>query len=133
MNALETAIYNKLAGGTALTTLLGGTIIYNKQPPDTAVLPWVQISQASGLEDNSTPRREQDYVYLIKGVASTLLLAGSLADAIDTLMHGTELTVTGYSNFWTARERMVRYQEVDAAGHTYGHAGGEYSVRLVAG
>jgi len=129
MDAIDTALYNTLAAGTALTTLLGGTAIYNGQIPRDQTLPAVVFNLGSGIEDNMTPTRSNRMVYTVQGVASTLSAAGAIAEQIDTLLHQATLTVTGHTNFWTARENIIRYQEVDPAGHTIGHAGGEYVIR----
>ena len=96
-NALETALLGTLTGGTALTALLAGgsASVYNGQPPREGVLPWVQFSLASGIEENITPADTQRYVYLVKGVASSLNTAGLIAEQIHTLLHGTNLTVSG--------------------------------------
>ncbi len=57
MNALETALYNTLSGGTALTALLaGGTAapsIYNQQAPDEAAFPYVVFALQGGGDENS--------------------------------------------------------------------------------
>lgn len=131
-NALEAAIFGTLTGGTALTSLLAGgsASVYNGQPPREGTLPWVQFSLASGIEENATPADTQRYVYLVKGVASSLNTAGLIANQIHTLLHGTNPTVSGSTCFWAVRETVVRYQEVDPAGHVIGHAGGEYAFRL---
>lgn len=130
MNALEEALGSALAHGTALIGLLGGTAIYNSQAPRDAQRPYVVFSLASGIEENLTPRDSQRMVYLVKGVADSLYNAGQIADEINHLLHGATLTVGGATNFWTARETVVRYQEIDPAGHAIGHAGGEYVIRL---
>jgi len=130
MNILEQAIYSRLSGGTALVAALGGTMIYNGQIPADISLPAVTFSLASGIEENLTPTRSQRMVYLVKAVANSLSLAGSLAGLIDGLLHDQPLTIAGANNFWIARETIVRYQEIDPAGHVIGHAGGEYAIRL---
>jgi putative Mn2+ efflux pump MntP len=130
MNAVDTALYSTLAAGTALTTLLGGTAIYNGQIPRDKTLPAVVFSLASGVEDNMTPVRTNRLIYNVQGVATSLNAAGALADAIDDLLHGVELSIVGYGNFWTARETVIAYQELDPAGHIIGHAGGEYAIRV---
>lgn len=130
MNALETALYSRLSAGAALTTLLGGTAIYNSVIPQDASLPCVVFSQASGIEENVTPTDSERFVYLVKGVARSLYSAGQIADEVRTLLHERVLTVTGYTNFWTAQETYVRYTETDPGGQTIGHAGGEYAIRL---
>jgi hypothetical protein len=135
MNALETAIYGKLAGGTALTSLLaaGSASIYNGQPPRDATLPWVTFSLASGIEQNNNVVRMQRMTYLVKGVASSVYAAGAIADAADALLHDTTLTVTGYTVFLVGRTSVVRYQERDPVGNVIGHAGGEYVVWMQTG
>jgi hypothetical protein len=130
MNALETALYSQLSGGTALVAALGGTAIYNGQIPADASLPCVTYSLASGMEENLTRTRSNRMVYLVKAIAPSLYQAGQIADLVDALLHDHELSPTGFHNFWTARETVVRYQEIDPAGHIIGHAGGEYAFRL---
>ena len=53
-NALNTALYTKLSGGTALTGALGGTCIYHGVAPEGAALPYVVWSYAAGGADNFT-------------------------------------------------------------------------------
>lgn len=131
-NAVDTAIYNQLASGTALIALLGGTAIYNGNPPRDVALPWVTFSLSGGVEDNQTPARTQRLVYLVKGVAISVYVAGQIAAQIDTLLHGAagSLSISGGTAFWASRESVVRYQEIDPAGHVIGHAGGEYAFRV---
>jgi hypothetical protein len=129
-NALDTALYNVLSGGTALTGALGGTFIYYAQAPRDRAMPYVIYNVSAATEDNESPRRTQRAVYLVKAVAATMLQAGTIAGHIDTLLHDATLSPTGYINFWTARETIVHYVEVDAAGNTIAHQGGEYAVRV---
>ena len=131
-NALETALYGTLAGGTALTALLAGgsASIYNGQPPREGALPWLQFALASGVDENSTPTASQRYVYLVKGVAASLNTAGLIAEQAHAILQHAHLAITGSACFWAARETVVRYQEIDPAGHVIGHAGGEYVFRL---
>lgn len=130
MNDVEAGLYSALVAGTALIGTLGGTAIYNGVAPRDATLPYVVFSLAAGMEENMTPTDSQRYVYLVKGVASSLLTAGTIADQINTLLHKQTLTVSGATNFWTSRESMVRYTEVLDTGRTVGHAGGEYLIRI---
>lgn len=131
MNALESSLYNQLSGGTALTALLGGTVIYNSLAPRDHARPYVVFSQASGVEENYTPRRSLRFVYLVKGVADSQLTAGQIADAVDDLVHGAALAVSGWNtSFWCHRESTVRYIELDDAGHEIAHAGALYQIRL---
>lgn len=130
MNALETALQSALAAGTALTTTLGGTAIYNVLAPRDKALPYVIFSQQSGREDDETPRRTQTYRYLVKGVASSLLAAGTIADQVDSLLRNNALTVSGWTTYWLHPETTVRYIESTDAGEHIGHAGAVYTVRL---
>lgn len=134
-NALETAIYGTLTGGTALTALLAGgsASIYNGQPPREGTMPWVQFSFAAGRdeESNLTPGDSiQRYIYMVKGVASSLGVAGSIADQIHVLLNNVNMNVANVTCLSAKREIIVRYQEIDPAGHVIGHAGGEYAFRL---
>lgn len=132
MNAVGSALWSALAGNSALITTLGGTAIYFNVVPRDRGLPAVVISLASGIEENMTPVRSVNMVYLVKGVAETALYAGLIAQKVDDALHGATLTITGWGNFWTSRESIVQYLEVDPAGHAFGHAGGEYRIRLAA-
>ena len=129
-NALETALYGALAAGTALTTTLGGTAIYNTLAPRDKALPYVIFSQQAGREDNETPRRTFTGRYLVKGVANSLLAAGTIADQADALLHDAALTVTGWTNYRMQRTNTVRYIETTDAGEQVGHAGAVYEIRL---
>lgn len=130
MNALEAAIYAALAAGTALTTTLGGTAIYNVLAPRDKSLPYVVFSQQSGREDDETPRRTQTYRYLVKGVAHSLVAAGTIADQVDGLLRNNALTVSGWTTYWAHPETTVRYIEPTDAGEHIGHAGAVYTFRL---
>ena len=58
MNALTSAIYTTLTGGTALTSLLAGTAsVYYNAAPDDATFPYVVFNYQSNLEENQTPSR----------------------------------------------------------------------------
>lgn len=130
MNALDTAIYSKLAAGTALVSALGGTAIYNTLAPRGRAFPYVIFSQQSGAEDNETPRRTTSFYYLAKGVAATLSDAGALADLVDDILHDATLSVSGQTNYWTRRANTVHYLETTTAGEYVGHAGAVYEIRL---
>lgn len=132
MNAVGTALWNVLASDSGLVQALSGTAVYFNVVPRDRVLPGVVIHLASGVEENLTPTRSVNLVYLVKAVADTALQAGMIAEAIDAALHGKTLTISGWGNFWMARESVVQYLEVDPAGHTVGHAGGEYRIRLAA-
>ena len=131
MNEVESGLYSKLAAGTALTALLGGTLIYNGLAPQGRALPFVLFNQQSGVSDNLTPTRSEDFLYQVKGLsASGMAAAGSIASAIDTLLHNTTLTVSGgWVNYSIRRERHIRYEETET-GERICHAGAVYRIRI---
>jgi len=130
MNELEAGLYTKLVAGTALVALLGGTKIYNGLAPQGVSLPYLLFSQQSGVADNATPTRSEDFLYQVKGLsASGMAAAGSIASAIDTLLHNTTLTVSGWVNYSIRRERHVRFEETES-GERISHAGAVYRIRI---
>ena len=131
MNALETALYTQLTGGTALTALLAGTTsVYNTQAPPGAAFPYVVFNLASGLTENVDDNERDDLYYTVKGVGTaTMGQVGNIAAQLDSLLHKQSLSVSGYTNLWQRRTARVQYAEVDA-GITYYHQGGTYRFRL---
>jgi hypothetical protein len=131
-NALNTAIYGTLSGGTALTALLSGTTaIYNTQASDEAVLPYVVFSHAGGGQEALTPSNMQNIVYFIRAYTDTsAALAGSIDAQIDTLLHKMTLSVTGWTNIYTAREDQFSNTETPPDGNTIFMAGAYYRFRL---
>ena len=132
MNSLETALYSTLTGGTALTALLAGTTsVYNSAVPRDVSYDVVVFQLMGGGDDNETPTRSKSLVYMVKGVSQTSMkTAGLIDNQIDTLLHRKTLTVTGWTNFWTAREQDIEFVETTPEGRNYWHSGGLYRVRL---
>jgi hypothetical protein len=126
--ALETALYNKLVGSAALITELGGTFIYNKQAPQPPGDNYVVFSQQGGGDVNDTPIRERNILYTVFGIALTQEKAGAIDADIDGALHLAELTITGWSNLWLARETDVNIFQIDSGGVTRYHAGAIYRV-----
>ena len=129
MNDLETAINTKLSAGTALVALLGGTAIYNTVAPQDAALPFVVFWNAAGREDNTSPRRARTCLYAVVAEADTALVAGAIDAAVDALLHGQSLSITGWSDYWMARELDVSYAERVANGGVIFHRGAQYRIR----
>ena len=74
MNALEEALYTKLTGCDSLIAKLASdTAIYNLLIPQGQALPAVVFSYHAGGEENLTPIRSKNYVYLIKAISEVSL------------------------------------------------------------
>lgn len=133
-NALNAAIYSTLSSGTALTALLAGTTaIYNMQAVDGATFDYVVFNVQGGGDDNLTAHRTKNLVLFVRGYSSTSAArAGSIDAKVDALLHNAVLNVSGWSNFWSAREEDVSTVEVTESGNKIWMAGGMYRLRLAA-
>ena len=129
MNHLITSIYTTLSGGTALTSMLGGTAIYHLQAPDGAALPYVVFSNAGGGDESLTPSRMTNTVWNVRAWADDAKEAWAIMDAVDALLHNKTLTVTGWTCFWSMRENIFELTDTTGADTLYG-AGAYYRIRL---
>ena len=129
-NALNTAVYNVLSGNAALVSLLGGSAIYYQQAPDSAVLPYVVFSNAAGQPDNTHGHDMRNQVVYVRGYSGTAAQAGSIDLHCGTTLHRLSLSVSGYSNFWTAREQEFNLVENTPSGEKIYTAGAYYRVRI---
>jgi hypothetical protein len=129
-NVLDTAIQTKLTAGTALTSTLGGTFIYNTNAVDEKVLPYVVFSQQAGGPDNITPSDSRDLVYFVRGYSESNSQAGTIDAQISALLHNQVLTVTGYTNYGLMRETDVSNYELSSAGVRTYMAGALYRIML---
>ena len=128
--SMGSALFSKLAAGTALTTKLGGTAIYNTLAPQGQATPYVVFFHSAGGDDNTSPRRARSSVYTVKAVSTVgQLNAGEIDDLVDTLLHEQSLTVTGWGNYWLARVADIAYAE-DSGGVLFWHRGGQYRIRI---
>ena len=128
--AMGTAIYNTLSTNSALTTELGGTLIYNGQAPQDPGDKFVVFNWAGGGDENLTPHRTRNVVYTVQAVATTWNDAATVDRLIDAALHEQTLTVSGWTNFWTAREDDINYIEQDAGGNPIFHVGAQYRIRI---
>lgn len=130
-NPLNTALFGRLAGGTALVAALGGTAIYYQQAPDDAALPYVVFSYQSGpTEPQRTRHRDPEALVFVRGYAARPAQAGTIDALVDALLHARTLTVTGYTNYWIGRTQSLSDVEIDAAQQKTWMAGALYDVRL---
>ena len=130
MNALEDAIYDKLAAATAVTNLVS-TRIYRSAAPQGAAYPFVIIQLQAGGEDNKISPDSLDITYQVRAEVSTSSAdAGTIDEAIRTALHEAILTVTGWTMFYAARGQMFRSHISDADGTKRWIAGAFYRYRL---
>ena len=132
INELAGTMYSRLSGGTALTSLLASTAsIYHGRVPDGAAFPYVVFNLQGGGDENITPSRMKNIVLYVRGYSKTSQAgAGSIDAQIDALLHGQTLSVSGWVNFWTARESDLSGFEPMPNGETIWNAGGMYRIRI---
>lgn len=130
VNALNTALFSRLAGGTALVNTLGGTFIYYQQAPDNADRPYVVWSYQAGQQENVTPSKMFNELVYIRGYSDNQAQAGTIDAQINTLMDGYAFSATGHTNFWTARESEFSMFDVLPDSTKVYMAGAMYRVRL---
>lgn len=137
MNAVEAAIYSRLAGTAGLTALLatppaGHTAsIFLDEAPQGASYPYVIFGLQGGGDDNKSPHRAQSLLYMAKALATAnMKAAGNIDTQIDGALHLNTLTVTGWTNFWLARESEIEFPENIGGGKRVFHRGGVYRIRI---
>ena len=132
MNALNSAIYTRLQTTNGVTSLLSGTTaIYNQQAPEGAVMPYIVFSTPSELDENMTQNRTKNNVIYIRAYSgSSAAQAGSIDTAIDTALHLIPLTVSGWTNFWMAREQGIELVETQPSGKQIFNTGANYRARI---
>jgi len=124
--ALNTAIYSTLAG----TITAAGSAIFADQAPDGQALPYAVFDYTSDLTENITPRDMNNSLLFIRAYATTKAEAGTIDQQVKALLHKKTLAVSGYANFWTARENAFSLTETDPSGRKTHMAGAEYRIRL---
>ena len=132
MNAIDSALYSTLSGGTALTALLATTSsIYHIRAPNVSTLPYVVYSLQGGGKENLTPSDMGNYVYFIRAYSATSAkAAGTIHDEIVKLLHGKTLTVTGYTNYWTVLEGEQETAEEEPNAAPIFMSGGLYRIKI---
>jgi len=130
-NEIKAALYLKLTGSAAITSLLSGTAaVYDSIAPNEATLPLVIFSKQDGRPVNRMGGvAYESHVYLVKGVTEgeSAALAGSVAKAIDAALNNTTLTISGYTQMLCRRNGEVDYPESDE-GRTIRHIGATYKI-----
>lgn len=126
------AIYSVLKAGTALITALGGTHIYREQVPQTnGEYPCVVIQRMSGLDTNTSPRRDKRYIYMVKVIVQNDLdKAEEIDDEIEDILHDGTLTIPDWGAYWCKRRYTVQYREAAEGGNVFYHVGAQYEIRI---
>jgi hypothetical protein len=124
--ALNTALYSRLAG----TVTAAGSAIFFETATPAQSLPYVVFDYVADRDENETQNRTKNAVIFIRAFAITPVAASTIDTQIDSLLHMQPLTVTGYTNFWIARENAYSLVETDSAGKNTYMAGAEYRCRL---
>jgi len=130
IEALETGLYNKLKADSSLTTLLGGTLIYNRRAPQNPGTAYVVFQWQGGGDENLQPSRSRNVLYTVKAVCDTAEKAAAVDSAIDTALHNTTLTVSGWTNINVVRTDDVNFVESTGVETAYYHAGGIYQIQI---
>lgn len=131
MNATEIGLYNKLAAAGGLTTLLDTTTsIYPGVAEQAADKPYVIYSYAGGGLENINPSELHSTMYIVKGVADSVSVAGAIQAQIKAALHLATLTVTGYTNFYMACGGEVQLNETLTDGKMAWHRGYYVRIRL---
>jgi len=131
INAINKAIYQKLAGASAVTSQLsGGSAIYYHQAPTGAVLPYIVYIFAGGGSDNSDPLDSGDVMYYVKAIARTAQTAGAIADAIRSTLHEQSVTIDSPWSVYRCQHNEVLTLVEDVEREQFYHAGGSYRIRF---
>lgn len=110
--SLDTALYQKLASTSGVTSLVGGTAsprIYEAQAPAGTSMPYVIFYLASGITENDNPSQGINDIYRVEARATSRASADALLSALHDALHRQDLTVSGWTNFYTSVERRQNF------------------------
>ena len=131
LSAISTGIYSKLSADSTLTaTLATTTSIYAIKAPKDAAYPYIVYSLFYGAPENITPSDLQSHIYFIRAYAASALTAGNIHAKVAALLHKGSVTVSGFTNIWTALEEEYEGDEVNETGNTIFVRGGGFRIRL---
>jgi hypothetical protein len=131
LDATSAALHTTLTGGTALTAKLAGTAsVYDTQAPDGASYNYAVFSHQGGGPDLITPSNIESNLWFVRVYSATSMKSATEAYAqADLLLHKKQLSITGLTTFWCAREENVKLVETTPSGNKAYMAGGIYRVR----
>lgn len=125
--AFETGLTTALKVGAVLTHATGS--VWAVEAPDNRDH-IVVFQQSAGGDDNLTPRRSRDVVYIVKAISTDWDTAQSIDSAVDGILHNGAITVSGWTVYTARRETDINFQETAEDGTTYFHLGAIYRFRL---
>jgi hypothetical protein len=135
MNEVNAALMTRL-NVPAITNLLAGTTsthpiaIYHQQATEGAPLPYIVFS-STGTDDNLSRNRTKQLVIFVRAYSgSSAAQAGSIDAQIDAALHLVPLTVSGWTDFWLARETDLETVQLEPSGRRIWMEGGMYRERL---
>jgi hypothetical protein len=136
INELKSAIYSRL-NTAAITNLLAGTTstfpsaIYHGQAEEGAPLPYLVYSLQGGGDENLSQNRTKNLVVFVRAYSgSSAAQAGSIDAQVDTALHLVPLTVSGWTDFWLARETDLETVQLEPSGRRIWMEGGMFRIRL---
>ena len=134
MNVLDTALYSRLQTTSAITSLLAGTTaIYHLQAPEGQAYPYVVFNTQGGGDVNDTANRLKNLMVFVRAYSTGsdgAAQGGSIDAQVDTALHLSPLTVSGWTNIWLARETDIELVETTPAGKQVYATGGMYRVMI---
>ena len=134
-NAIYTALYSKLSGGTALCALVGGTAtprIYHSIAPDNATLPYVIFTWAAGGYSSLDSHVTGEGIFRIQAIATTSAKdAGAVAKEVYNLLDRKSLTITGFTSVSLfAEPPHIDMTSLSESGIYYFSSGDDYRLRV---
>jgi len=131
MNTVEAAIKSKLGVSSVTDLLATSSSIFNLVVPKGYDYPLILFNLQGGGDLNDTPTRAKELLYQIKALSAiSMYEAGTIDTALDAVLHGAILTVSGQTNYWCARESDVRYAELLKTGTFIYYSGGIYRIGI---
>lgn len=129
---IEQAVIQKLGADATLASLAPGGI-WLDVAPETATEPYIIVNLQSHLDTvaMSDALSFETAFLLVKAIVSggSAASAQTAADRVQTLLHGTTLTITGGTLMSMTRSGRVRYVEVDGD-QRFQHVGALYEVAV---
>lgn len=130
MKEVAEGIYDALYANANILAAVG-TRIYRELAPQQATYPLVILQHVGGGTISETPVDAADPFYLVTAVSAiSPAEAETLAGYIETALHKQTLTVSGWTNIWTAVQTHLEAAELPGSGAPLWQAGRFVRIRL---